>query len=872
MQYPQSFNEGGTPDEVLGGMGMDEKVAQGMSQISGAFRAEVAAQVAAMDKQDPEALEQLLELVGYINQSPDKYPQILRSLIKQDIIDEGDFPAEMDRAYFTILEAVLQEALAKETRGYAEGGLAALAKKGRNGDTQLAHITKDEAQLLRAMGGSGTINPETGLPEFFLKKIFKVVKGAVKDVGKVVGGVMEDLGPIGDIAAIIPSPIQPFAQAGKAIAAANKGDWLTAVTAGIPAVSGMNSALDLGMSADTLNTIRTAGNVIGAGAALQSGDVLAALSRAIQIPEIASILPGEIGGIPTKTILQGAGAISQATRGNYFNAIFGAMEAAGLQKIPGTEISINDAKRAVGALGATGVLGSSGPGIAGTPAAQARPPVNPAGISALLGASAVARTTQQQQLEDAMEAKRRAEEARFAPTELFSTNMFARPMAGGGMAKRFDDGGEVYVDPYAGAYDGGFAAGSVLDSSGSVPSVPQSDLDFEQDWADVIAGRPTVNDVADQFVNLPSSADASSLMSIFNSLTDAAKKLYMTNGKVDFGKLAAIAGGVYGASQANKQNLSSIGFSGQIPQLTAARAQAPFEYDAQRRPGSAGRRYMSDMIYGNPEDRAALVAKAQEQAKGIAALQRNDGSMRNAIAPGGYNPSPSYSNPGLEALYQGILGRGADYGGMAYWDRQFGNEIDDAERRQWLTGAQDEQAKQLGAGATVEDIYRQYLGRQGDQAGVDYWKQQFGGTVDANELRQFLTGAQDEYLQQINSGAGYARPSMAMPTTPSPGAVPATDLEQFAYAAGGPARDPKYLRGSTNGQADEIQTTIDGAQPALLSHGEFVVPADVVSALGGGNSESGAEVLYSMMDRVRQQAFGRKKQMNKVNPGKVMPA
>jgi hypothetical protein len=49
--------------------------------------------------------------------------------------------------------------------------LAALAQvlrsKGRRGDSVLAHITPKEAALLKRRGGSGTINPDTGLPEFF---------------------------------------------------------------------------------------------------------------------------------------------------------------------------------------------------------------------------------------------------------------------------------------------------------------------------------------------------------------------------------------------------------------------------------------------------------------------------------------------------------------------------------------------------------------------------------------------------------------------------------------------------------------------------------------------------------------------------------
>ena len=42
-----------------------------------------------------------------------------------------------------------------------------LASKGRYGDTMLAHINPQEAGLLRSMGGAGTINPRTGLPEFY---------------------------------------------------------------------------------------------------------------------------------------------------------------------------------------------------------------------------------------------------------------------------------------------------------------------------------------------------------------------------------------------------------------------------------------------------------------------------------------------------------------------------------------------------------------------------------------------------------------------------------------------------------------------------------------------------------------------------------
>jgi len=86
------------------------------------------------------------------------------------------------------------------------------------------------------------------------------------------------------------------------------------------------------------------------------------------------------------------------------------------------------------------------------------------------------------------------------------------------------------------------------------------------------------------------------------------------------------------------------------------------------------------------------------------------------------------------------------------------------------------------------------------------------------------------------------------------------------YAAKG-----RYLRGETDGMADRIRTSIDGTQPAALSHGEFIIPADVVSHLGNGNSDAGAKKLKDMMSRVRQARTGTTKQGKEINPNKFMP-
>ena len=106
-----------------------------------------------------------------------------------------------------------------------------------------------------------------------------------------------------------------------------------------------------------------------------------------------------------------------------------------------------------------------------------------------------------------------------------------------------------------------------------------------------------------------------------------------------------------------------------------------------------------------------------------------------------------------------------------------------------------------------------------------------------------------------------------------PAVQKATQGGLMGLAHGGSTTKPggTYLQGSTDGMADKIHATIDGNQPARLAHGEFVIPADVVSHLGNGNSDAGAKQLYSMMDRIRQARTGTKKQGKEINPAKFTP-
>jgi len=52
---------------------------------------------------------------------------------------------------------------------------------------------------------------------------------------------------------------------------------------------------------------------------------------------------------------------------------------------------------------------------------------------------------------------------------------------------------------------------------------------------------------------------------------------------------------------------------------------------------------------------------------------------------------------------------------------------------------------------TVSDLYQQVLDREGEQGGIDYWTQRFGDSVDANELAEFQVGARPELVGRIES-------------------------------------------------------------------------------------------------------------------------
>jgi hypothetical protein len=186
-----------------------------------AVNAELANIIPQLDSLSDEELDELLQIIQYLYDNPDKYAQTLAQLIADGSIEAGDLPEEHDPEFLATFGMILMQA--KKSRqasqqsapiqqppvppmGMARGGIAEAARmvasQGRGTDTVLAHINPQEAALLRKRGGMGVINPETGLPEYKLfKKLGKALRKVVKTVATVVKKVVSS--PIGKVLATV---------------------------------------------------------------------------------------------------------------------------------------------------------------------------------------------------------------------------------------------------------------------------------------------------------------------------------------------------------------------------------------------------------------------------------------------------------------------------------------------------------------------------------------------------------------------------------------------------------------------------------------------------------------------------------------------
>lgn len=199
------------------------QTAMGMTDPQGQEAAKSAIREAIGDLQlAPEQIDLLIQIFEYVSQNPGDYKNLVQKMIEAGAIEPGEFPEEYDPQFIGMVLMVLNEMRSMQGQGamepvnlspiveglqpmgMAEGGLADvasyLASQGRGGDRILAHITPEEAEMLKRRGGSGTINPMTGLPEFKGNPIKSVVNAVKSVVSSVVGVVKKALqSPVGRI-------------------------------------------------------------------------------------------------------------------------------------------------------------------------------------------------------------------------------------------------------------------------------------------------------------------------------------------------------------------------------------------------------------------------------------------------------------------------------------------------------------------------------------------------------------------------------------------------------------------------------------------------------------------------------------------------
>lgn len=138
-------------------------------------------QVSHMDL-NPQMIDEIIQVLEHVMDNPRDYPAIRAAAIRDGFISEQDLPAEFDPIVIASLLIVFYGlkdqagAQQEQKAAFARGGLARLAAQGRGGDTMLAHVNPMEAEMLRRMGGSGTVNPHTGLREFKGGGIVDIVK------------------------------------------------------------------------------------------------------------------------------------------------------------------------------------------------------------------------------------------------------------------------------------------------------------------------------------------------------------------------------------------------------------------------------------------------------------------------------------------------------------------------------------------------------------------------------------------------------------------------------------------------------------------------------------------------------------------------
>ena len=295
-----------------------------------------------------------------------------------------------------------------------------------------------------------------------------------------------------------------------------------------------------------------------------------------------------------------------------------------------------------------------------------------------------------------------------------------------------------------------------------------------------------------------------------------------------------------------------------IPRFRAERAAVPGTNDPLRRPGSSGQRYFSDMQFANPNMSPKIF---DSEAEGYETQTAYDTRFNNAMdaAINKARAANTEQVTGLQALNLSNVARGTR-----------------PAAKSTATAASTQVPYYQPSSQDASGIAN-LLSKQTELVSEAGRRLPVGMTPAQRSVTGALNDAPDDMVANLlNMGIFTPETAAQFYQSRYPG-LTAEDVQQalgqYGYAQGGLASmAPKgmYLGGSTDGMADRIPATIDNTQPAALSDGEFVIPADVVSHLGNGNSDSGAQQLYGMMDKIRKARTGTKEQGRQIEPQKFL--
>lgn len=183
-----------------------------------------------------------------------------------------------------------------------------------------------------------------------------------------------------------------------------------------------------------------------------------------------------------------------------------------------------------------------------------------------------------------------------------------------------------------------------------------------QDWADLF-GTTVDTSSEGAFWDSVSKLGGGALDSLVKSGGEAFKKyIYNPDTKeVNGAGLGTLALALYNTLGGGNK-VQTGGYSKPVPQMTAVRQAVPYTHDPNRVPGSAGRRYFSDITFvPQGGDVSAAQAAAQTQAQGLAALPQAQQPVQASVpaTPVTWNkPATQMAEGGKVPEFQGHLESG----------------------------------------------------------------------------------------------------------------------------------------------------------------------------------------------------------------------